>query len=818
MKKKFRRLLALLLIATLVLASGSFAFAASESGDLNGMVPLRTSFEAAGIEVNWEAETKTAVIGENGELKVSVGDHVMLYDGIPFEMEKAPVINEGKTYVDAKALESVFGAEISGTAASIPAFAADVLTGNYKTKLELYQQPVEGEGAFLKALNPQTGWNVARELVKIGSSDLGFRLGGTPEGKAAADVIYTKFQKLGLQPEYFPFKTYGWRYLDSSFEVAGIDMEIPVVSAVGTKGTAEGGITGEVVFIGTASKQELEGVDLTGKIALISMDLDVHPWQSQGAYAAAIRGAIGVIYYCENYYAQYEGGEAFNVQDWSGAEIDIPVLNTPKKYGKMLAELLKEERRTATLVSKVEINENGDGYNVIGKIEGAKYPDEYVIVNAHTDAHFQGFQDDSIAIGGVVAIAEAIKNSGYTPDRTILFLSMDAEEFGVMDMGPDWLVGSWNLMKDKNTEWAGNVVGSLTIELFAYEGTKNFELRASDTLYEYILNTAKGFDYDAYDGLGIVKNEISNMSDEFSFAYYGIPTFRTNTDPFVVENIYHTQFDNEETTSFEKYAEALAHYAKLFIRLDKQPVAPYDLTLGIKKYNASVDYDELNRLGLGGELKSLAEAYQDKATELYFKNALIFKLYDKADKTGKDLSGLDQELAVYNQKVRDTVKTYLTGTLALSGESVALDIPYYQGLPKLFEDAVQSFKNKEGQAGCDLLSKLKGNYYADYEDYETWYSINRDNINPDNTDRDTLWTEGIKVTYFDHYQITQKLKEKLALGGATDYKDEIAACEVFKKTALENLSEEYRSDVEMFKQANELFPLAEADRLIEQLK
>lgn len=818
MRKKFNFLLSLTMAAVLVCSSGTFAFAAADANDKAGMIPVRTAFEEADVKVDWDQKTKTVLIGENQELKFTIGSKTMLYDGIPFEMDRAAALFDGKTYVDASTLSEIFGAAISEEAAVIPQYAADVLTGDYKTKLELYRQPVTGEKEFLAALNPQTGWDVAKELVQIGSADVGFRLGGTPEGKEAADVIYKKYQELGLQPEYNTFKTYGWRYLDSSFVLEGSDMEIPVVSAVGTKGTPDAGITGEVVYIGTATKQELEGVDLTGKIALIKMDLDYHPWQSQGAYAAAIRGAAGVIYYCENYYAQLEGGEAFNVQDWSGAEIDIPVLNTPKKYGEALVGMLAEKPYKATLVSKVEINENGDGYNVIGKIVGEKYPNEYVVVNAHTDAHFQGFQDDSIAIGGVVAIAEAMKKSGYAPDRTILFLSMDAEEFGAIDLGPDWLLGSWNMMKDKNTEWAGKTVASLTIELFAYEGTKNFELRASDTLYEYILNTAKGFDYKAYEDLGVVKNEISNMSDEFSFAYYGIPTFRTNTDPYVVENIYHTQFDNEETTSFEKYSEALSHYAKLFIRLDKMPVAPYDLTLGIEKYNNGVDFEILSKLSIGSELQGLAETYQKNATELYFKNALILKLYEEAKNSGKDLSYLEKDLVAYNQKVRGTVKSYLTGTLALSGETATLEIPYYQTLPKLFDDAITALKKKDGAAASELLSGLKGSYYADYEDYDTWYSINRDNIDPNNPDRDTLWSENIKVEYFDHYKMTQGLKEKLAAGGAEDYSDEIKACEAFKQIALKNLKEAYQDDVKMFKEANGQFPLAEANRLIEQLK
>ncbi len=816
--KKINRSLCLMLSLLLIIGSTIFAMGASENIGSEDMIPIRTAFEAVGIKTDWQQKSKTALLGESGELQFTAGSKTMIYDGISYEMNKEARLINGTMCVPADTLETFFGATIIGRDAVIPEYVAEVLTGSYKTKLELYQEPAEGEEAFLSALKPDTGWQVARDLAKIGSSNMGFRLGGTPEGKAAAEIVYKKYEELGLEPVYDTFKTYGWRYLDSSFKLKNSDVEIPVVSAVGTKATPEAGVTGEIVYIGTASKQELKGVDLNGKIALIKMDLDVHPWQSQGAYAAAVKGAVGVIYYCENYYSQYEGGEAFNVQDWSGTEIDIPVLNTPKKYGEKLVEMVTKEPFTGTIFSNVEINEKGDGYNVIGKIKGSKYPDEYVMVNAHTDAHFQGFQDDSIAIGAMIAIAEAMKNSNYKPDRTILFLSMDAEEFGAIDLGPDWLLGSWNMMKTKNKEWAGKTVASMTIELFAYEGTKNFELRASDTLYEYVLNTAKGFDYKAYDGLGIVKNEISNMSDEFSMAYYGIPTFRTNTDPFVVKNIYHSQFDNEETTSFEKYSEAISHYAKLILRADRLSVAPYDLTLGIKKYNNAVNYAQLKALGLGSELQSLASAYQQKATALYFKNAMILKLYDKAKRSGKDVSPLEKQLVAYNQKVRETTRQYLTGTLAMAGETVALEIPFYQGLPKLFDDAILALEKNDGATASKTLSALKGSYYADFEDYETWAAANIDNINPDDPNRDILWTEGIRLQFFDHYKMTQGLKEKLASGETRDYSEEIKACKEFKEVSLKNLKQAYVENMTMFKSVNKLFPLDEADKLIEALK
>lgn len=807
-------MLSIMLILTLILCTGIPAF--GNTVDEN-QVPVRMAFENESIPVGWIHDTKTVVIGSDNQLTMSIGSKTIQYDGLTYEMDYAPKLIAGKTYVDKRFFEEFLLAKVEGTTVEFPSFIATLLTNDYPSKIDIYQQPVEGEEAFLKALNAQTGWDFALELGKIGSTDMGFRTAGTPEGKEAADLVFEKYQELGLDPKYNTFKLYGWRFLDASLSVEGVVGDLPVVSAVGSKATPDDGITAEMVFVGTASKKDLEGVDLTGKIALVAADLDYHPWYSQVAHSVYLKGAIGLVYYCENYYSQYEGYEAFNVQDWSGIELDLPVLNIPKKYGLLLKDQLVTEGSLATtLVSKTTIDENADGYNVIGVIEGQKYPDEFVIVNAHTDAYFTGFQDDSIAIGGMISFAEAIQNSDYSPDRTIVFLSMDAEEFGAIDMGTDWLIGSWNLVNSDDFIYTGKTVGSLTLELMAYEGAKEFEMRASDTLHEFILNTAKGFDYEAFEGLGIVKNEISNMSDEFSIALQGIPTFRTNTHSFVVENIYHSQFDTPETTSFEKYQECLESYGSLLLRMDKLAVHPYDLTNTIDQYNSAVDYDKLVALGLGTSLKTEAEKYSDIAQELYFTNALILKMYDQAVQSNLDTIAVDEKIEAYNQKMRDTVKTIIVGTTHLAGESVAFELPFYVKLYNTLSTGIAALEEGDGAAAAKIFNALPASYYADYNEYEVWYHTNIDNINPKNPDRYIYWGEDIKVQYIDHYTMTRNLDEKVAQGD-TNYSAEIKIAKSFLPQVESNLRNAYRDDLAMFKAANAGAPTEEALAIIDLL-
>ena len=87
-------------------------------------------------------------------------------------------------------------------------------------------------------------------------------------------------------------------------------------------------------------------------------------------------------------------------------------------------------------------------HNVIAKITGSKYPGEYVIFSAHWDhlgigkpdakgdSIYNGAADNASGTAALLQIARAIKNLRDKPDRTILFLSVTAEEQGLL--GSAW--------------------------------------------------------------------------------------------------------------------------------------------------------------------------------------------------------------------------------------------------------------------------------------------------------------------------------------------------------------------------------------------
>lgn len=82
-------------------------------------------------------------------------------------------------------------------------------------------------------------------------------------------------------------------------------------------------------------------------------------------------------------------------------------------------------------------------YNVVGKITGTKRPDEYIIYTAHWDhlgigkkdaagdSIYNGALDNASGTAGLLEIARAFSAMNPPPERSVIFLSVTAEEQGL---------------------------------------------------------------------------------------------------------------------------------------------------------------------------------------------------------------------------------------------------------------------------------------------------------------------------------------------------------------------------------------------------
>ncbi|MBC7949601.1 MAG: M20/M25/M40 family metallo-hydrolase [Chitinophagaceae bacterium] len=95
---------------------------------------------------------------------------------------------------------------------------------------------------------------------------------------------------------------------------------------------------------------------------------------------------------------------------------------------------------STTMQVKTDYNKS---YNVIGKITGSTHPEETIIYTAHWDhlgigkpdetgdSIYNGALDNASATAGLIELARAFKSLDPKPERTIIFLSVTAEEQGL---------------------------------------------------------------------------------------------------------------------------------------------------------------------------------------------------------------------------------------------------------------------------------------------------------------------------------------------------------------------------------------------------
>lgn len=137
----------------------------------------------------------------------------------------------------------------------------------------------------------------------------------------------------------------------------------------------------------------------------------------------------------------------------------------------------------ATVHLKVKMNNaTRPLYNVIAKIPGAEFPDEWILFGNHHDAWVAGASDPLSGVAPLLETARAmaeLSRQGWRPKRTLMFAFWDGEEFG--------LVGS--------TEWMEKHADELNRKLAVYinsdsSGKGTFSAGGSDSLDAFIKDTA----------------------------------------------------------------------------------------------------------------------------------------------------------------------------------------------------------------------------------------------------------------------------------------------------------------------------------------
>ena len=298
----------------------------------------------------------------------------------------------------------------------------------------------------------------------------------------------------------------------------------------------DGDVTAPLVYVNYGISEDYEqlerlGISVKGKIVIARY---YHSWRGIKPKVAAEHGAIGCLIYSDPHEDGFVPGETFPKGAYRppdgvqrGSVADMPYYPgdplTPGVGATKDAKRLKiEEAPTITKIpvlpisyadaqpllaaltgpvapegwrgglaityhvgpgaAKVHLKVKSNwatqpAYDVIGRIPGSTFPDEWVIRGNHHDAWVNGAEDP---ISGLIAVLEEARalgelvKSGWKPKRTIIYCAWDGEEPG--------LLGS--------TEWAEQHYDELRAHSVAYinsdsNGRGYLDIEGSHTLEKF---------------------------------------------------------------------------------------------------------------------------------------------------------------------------------------------------------------------------------------------------------------------------------------------------------------------------------------------
>lgn len=456
-------------------------------------------------------------------------------------------------------------------------------------------------------------------FVSLGTNpDLGFRWAGTSAEKAVAMRVLREFRAAGLSGvrlEKLPVDVFEFKHAS----VHAGDWHFTASSFGGTPPTGPEGITADVIYVGNGTKEAFDAAEaaygpVADKLVLMDLDFGTAIWMSMPGAEAAYRGALGVIMtYGDGGYYWYADDalgsfDATYNYDWA------PMVYISKADGDKLRAAVQAANAAgtpyqATMVCDTDVTLADDGgyaYNVVGTLRGSSRSGEAVVISAHMDCHFRAGMDDTGALANMLAIARAMRQSGYRPVNDVVFLATAGEEFGYTNCYYDWLAGSWWAATQEHTEWAGTARAFIGLELMALEGAR-LRSHTSEELIPLLERlAAENPDLVPY-GTRFT-SPVYCWNDQWPFAAEGVPGFSFATSSPLYSSLYHTQYDTLELIDYD-YMAKIAKFVFRTQRALDTGLLPYDLSSRADSLAASVDGDEL--LAAGADAATVARLVDD---------------------------------------------------------------------------------------------------------------------------------------------------------------------------------------------------------------
>lgn len=632
--------------------------------------------------------------------------------------------------------------------------------------------------AYLEKVDVDYAYHLALQLEDIRSNEnLGYRTAGSEAELATGDMLKAEMESIGLQnvtKDEFTLDTWTFEKAQLSFTDSTGAEYTAELGGYQTDFVTDGPEAFTIVDGGEGTEADLDGLDVTGKLVLIDINQRDNWWINYPAYEAHLRGAAAVIAVQDGGYGEVSD-DALNAQDICGPA-DAPAFSMSRTDAEALRAALDENgEASVTLDAVSRVGMDGVSYNITGMIPG-KDEDSMVLMSAHYDSYFAGFQDDNAAIALMLGIAKAIIDSGYQPEKTLVFCAMAAEEWGVSNTRYDWSTGAYNQIFRIHPDWVGKVVADINFELPAMNEGETDQIRTSyelKTFVEDFKESVPQVEGVFPEGIEVIV-PTQTWSDDFSLSIAGVPSSVTALRGGFAQTHYHSQFDNRDTYSPEAFLFHHNMYGMLMLAYDRCAVSPLDFSTRLEALRASMDDTVLTEEQVSSlnaaldEAENAASAAWDKVSEI---NDSYRKALDSGDTAAAD--ALIQESRETNAAVLSAFKYAEDAFVRLTWEDVSI-FPHEHSQNNLLalNGAVEALERGDSATAIDeYLYAIDNNWYAyDWSretfDYFTNYVLNQ-------SDDRLMWGAGRVQGHEDLYDVIRSLLDKYGDTSA-DYTAELA--------------------------------------------
>ena len=224
------------------------------------------------------------------------------------------------------------------------------------------------EANYLEALDIGYSYDLAKKLERFRSNPvLGYRTAGSVAERQAGQFLAREMERIGFSDvscDRIDVDAWEFERAELTVEEAGREPHHFQLGAYQTHFVTDGPESFQLVDVGRGTAADYEGLDVTGKLVLASINQREEWWINYPVYQASCKGALALIAVQDGGYGDVDE-KALNAQDIAGPE-DAPAFSISRADASVLKQLMHGEKEiTVQLDAVSRIRRDAHTCNVV---------------------------------------------------------------------------------------------------------------------------------------------------------------------------------------------------------------------------------------------------------------------------------------------------------------------------------------------------------------------------------------------------------------------------------------------------------------------